>query len=502
MYRLFPLLIIGAALVGCGATDKIKKTFSGGEDNNAKPTELNDIRQRLSVVKLWDQNAGKGTDELYLKLIPTLTNGRIYGSDFKGDVICFDAVTGKRIWKTDIDENITGGTGASARVAVVGTNEGHVIAISAETGKKIWRSRVSSEVLSAPVIDEGIVVVRTIDGNIFGLDEETGKRLWIYDRTVPALTLRGTSAPVISDDMVVAGFDGGKLAALELETGKLIWETRVSMGSGRSELDRMVDIDAEPIIQDGVIYVSTFQGRISAVDLITGRLIWFRDIPSYAGLSVDSSYVYVTDDDSHIWALDKFSGNSIWKNEKLEARSATGPTVLEQFVVVGDLEGYVHWLDSNTGDFIARHQLGKDRIITHPVVSDDILYVYSSNGKLGAYTYKGALKQARPGKKYNFDEVDESGKSEDEIIMEMINQPDAPPEESNTSGKSEDEIIMEMINQQEQGTEAAPVATPPQTNYDDPDFDASAEDEEEKKGFFGRMMDIFSDDDDEEEQKQ
>ena len=382
---LFLTLLVQA---GCGTMKSVNQYFTGGVDNTEPPTPLTAFPQRLQVIEVWSRNVGKGTDEQYLKLAPAIYENHVYIADSKGYLSALDAVTGKDVWRTDTDQPITGGPGTGDDLILFGTKEAEIFAYAAADGQFLWQARVSSEVLAAPQAEDNFVVVRTIDGKLFGLNAETGARLWNYDRTVPALTLRGTSAPIIHDGLVITGFDGGKLAALELNSGRLLWETPISESSGRSELDRMVDIDSEPVILDGVIYVATFQGNIAAVELETGRMQWNRDISSYAGLGVDSKHVYVTDDESNVWALDRTSGASVWKQELLKARAVTAPTSIGNYVVVGDLEGYLHWMDSETGDFIARHQFTKDRIIAPPVASHDILYAYSSNGALGAFTYQ------------------------------------------------------------------------------------------------------------------
>ena len=372
---------------GCSAVTDQVTSFMGGEDNSVPPTPLEDIQQQITIETLWNQDIGDGSNKQYLKLVPEYFQNKIFVADSDGEVEAIDAQTGKTLWSHDTDAKITGGPGAADNLIMIGTGDAEIIGLSPESGEETWRNRVSSEILATPVMSDNIVIVRTIDGKIFGLNADDGKRLWVYDRTVPVLTLRGTSSPVIAKGYVIAGFDEGRLAAIELHTGKLVWETRIALGSGRSELERMVDIDAEPVIVDDVIYVATFQGRIAALSLDSGRILWTRDISSYAGLCTDESAIYITDDDSEIWALDRFTGNSIWKQDKLQARAATGPDIIGNMVVVGDMEGYLHWLDKKTGNIVGRNRMSKNMIIAAPVSADDKLYSYASDGTLGAFSY-------------------------------------------------------------------------------------------------------------------
>ncbi len=387
--RVFLLLIVVSTCFGCGAKKALNNFMGGGGDNTEPPTELSDFAESTQLDKVWSQNVGKGTDELYIKLVPAVLDDKIFIADTRGNIAGLFADTGKNIWKNKSKLSITGGPSADNALVMVGTDEGEVLCLSAETGEELWRSRVSSEILSSPKESDGVVVIRTIDGKIFALDATDGKRLWVYDRTVPALTLRGTSTPAISNGLIIAGFDGGRLTALELKTGKLVWETKVAISRGRSELERMVDIDAQPLIVDDIIYVTTFQANVSALALDSGTVLWQRDISSHSELAADESSLYVTEDTGHVWAIDRFSGTSIWEQGKLAHRKVTGPAVLGDRVIIGDLEGYLHWLDKSTGAISGRVKIDRQPILTQPIISNETLFAYSSGGTLAAFTYVG-----------------------------------------------------------------------------------------------------------------
>jgi outer membrane protein assembly factor BamB len=442
--RALILLIIFSTCVACSSTQKLAESiFASDDDNSEPPSPLTNIIATADLNQVWSENIGKGTDELFIKLTPVIKGEHVFIADTRGEIVALFADSGKNVWDNDSDLPITGGPGADENLVLVGTSEGDVLALISESGEEAWRTKVSSEVLSPPRESDGVVVVRTIDGKIFALDAATGDRLWIYDRTVPNLTLRGTSTPVIANGLVIAGFDGGRLTALELKTGKLIWEAKVAIPRGRSQLERMVDIDSQPLILGDSIYVTTFQANVSALSLDSGQVLWQRDISSHSELSADTEYLYVTDYLGNIWALDRFSGGSIWKQEKLMHRKVTGPAILGDKVIVGDLEGYLHWLDKETGDFAARIEVEEDPILTKPIVANGMLFAYSSGGKLAAYTYKNNEVTGRPNKP---------------VIVEE------QPEIKKTT-----------------------------TSYKQP-----AESEEEESSFFGSFLDIFSGDDEEE----
>ena len=388
MIKRFSLLLCVAVLSACGVTDTVSEFLKGDSDNAEPPAELIEFNQRLNIVELWSESVGSGTDKQYLKLAPVAANQRIYVADADGRVQALDATNGKKIWSVNAKARITGGPGFGENTVLIGTGEGVTIAYSADDGDELWRSTLSSEILSPPQKSNNTVVVRTGDGKVVGLSGNTGKRLWIYDRPVPSLTLRGTSTPAISDELVIAGFDGGRMAALELRTGKLIWEASVATARGSSELERMVDIDSTPLVVDGVIYIATFQGHLSAMQLETGRVLWDTDISSYAGFGADEQNIYVTDDKSHISAFDRYTSTNIWKQEKLHLREITAPASIGDYIVVGDFEGYLHWMSKSSGKFVARTELCNKRIITQPLTVGKILYGYCSDGSLTAFTYR------------------------------------------------------------------------------------------------------------------
>ena len=385
--RLLLLLGVLALASACSTVSNTVRDLTGGEeDNSIPPAELLDFESTIEVEKVWSNRYAKGVDELFIPLIPAPYKNRVYTADRDGRMIALDAETGEEIWSERNKKwRISGGPGVGEDMVFVGTSDAEVIARDAETGEEKWVAQVSSEVLAPPVASGGTVVVRTGDGKLVGLDAQTGSRNWVYDRTIPVLTLRGTSAPVIYAGIVVAGFDNGRLVALDLTTGKLEWEARLAVPSGRSDLERMVDVDTEPTIVDDTAYAASFQANVAAVSIYGGQLEWTRDISSYAKLAVDDDHVYVTDELGNVWALERYNGTAVWRQQGLRARQVTGPAVIGDYVVVGDYEGYLHWIDRRSGDFVHRLRLDDERILVPSRKVGDVLLAFSSSGVLAAY---------------------------------------------------------------------------------------------------------------------
>lgn len=375
MFKYLLLSFLGIGLSGCG--------IFGGKDNTEPPAPLVNFSPTLTLKTVWTARTGGNVSQDYLRIGPTFHDEQLLITSPQGQVQALNFKDGNRIWMQKIGVPISSSAGVGENLILVGSHKGDVVALSATDGKEVWRTQVSSEVLVPPQISQGVVVVRTADGKLFGLTSKNGKQLWVYERsTVPLLTLRGTSTPLVVNDLIIAGFDNGRLAALELHTGKVLWEAPIAVPSGRTELERMVDIDADPLLANKVIYVSSYQGRTVAIDLLQGKLLWERDIFSYVGLGIDDHALYVTDTKSHIWALDRNTGASLWKQTQLQARGLTAPVSLGDYVVVGDKEGYLHWLQRDNGQFAARYRLSHYRILVPPLVVGDSLVAYDSRGQL------------------------------------------------------------------------------------------------------------------------
>lgn len=382
-YRAFSIGVMFAATLALGGCSTVGSWFSGSEAVDP-PAELVDFEEAIEVNEIWSRNVGAGVSKYYLKLRPLVDSGRVFAAERKGGVRAYDARSGDRIWEAETRTLISGGPGGGDGLVLVGSSDGDVVALSAETGEEKWRTRVTSEVLAPPVAANGVVVTRTADGKLFGLSVGDGSQLWVYDRSVPVLTLRGTSMPVLASGAAVSGFDSGQLVAVSLENGQTLWESRIAVPRGRSELERLVDIDADPLVADGVVYAVSFQGRIAALDLFSGSFIWQRDMSSYAGVGVQDEIIYVTDADSFVWALDRRNSASLWRQDKLKGRQLTAPLGFDGYVVVGDFEGYVHWLSREDGRMLARVRVDSSGILAPPVAYRDIVIIYGKGGTLTA----------------------------------------------------------------------------------------------------------------------
>jgi outer membrane protein assembly factor BamB len=367
------VLLMAANLLACG--DK---------DNSEPPADLVDFDASAKAQKLWSASIGGGAAQQFIKLYPLLLSDRLIAADRGGNVVAVNADTGKVIWRTELDVTISGGVGGNAEYHVITTRDGEVIVLNA-SGDLLWRKNISSESLSPSAIDDDRIIIRSVDGNILALSVVDGKQLWIYSRDVPALSLRGTSSPVVDQSRVYVGLDNGRLIALDTADGHSIFDVAVASATGRSEIERLNDIDGDAVLDKNLLYIASYQGRVIAIDVRRGTLIWTRKISTSTGVDAGVTTLFMSDDRDHIWAMGRDNGATMWKQEKLQARQLTRPVAMGDNIVVGDYAGYLHWLSQFDGHFVARVQVDSDGILVPPLVRNDRIYVMSRDGDLVAY---------------------------------------------------------------------------------------------------------------------
>jgi outer membrane protein assembly factor BamB len=341
----------------------------------------------LPVKKLWNEGVGGGKKQMVLRLGlgPAVDNGVVFAASHKGEVLAASLDTGRHIWIKNLKVPLSAGPSAGAGLVVVGSSKGAVVALDAATGRELWRARVNSELLSGPAIGGEVVVIRSVDGRLHGLDAHTGKELWSVEQQVPRLSLRGTATPIITKEVAISGFDNGKVMAVSLHTGDTVWDTALASPHGRTELDRLVDIDSAVRTVGDNVFATGFQGRTAMLALDSGQVWWSHDMSSYKGLAVDADNLYVTQSDGIVVALRQRDGSELWRNQKLKLRRLSAPVLTSTALAVADFQGYVHWLDKTTGELVARERIAKERITNSPVAAGDTVVVLTDRGKLAAF---------------------------------------------------------------------------------------------------------------------
>lgn len=390
--RTLSIVLLALLLSSCAGLGVIKDAvdgigeYFGGKDNAEPPAELKKLEESsVNVHRLWDASIGKGHDQKFANLTAEATEDRVYAADHRGLVEARDRLKGDRVWSVETDLPLSSGPVYDEGRLLFGTSNAELLALDGSNGALLWKTVLSSEITALPKIKDDTIVVRTNDGKLTALDARTGATRWYHERSVPALSIRSRGSPAVVDDLVLDGYGSGKLSALSLTDGKPVWEVTVAVPHGRSEVERLVEMDADPVIHGDTVYVTGYQGGVAALSLREGEVLWRQDNPSsHVGMAVYRRTLFTTDVSSDLWALDASSGADLWKQDELHQRRLTRPALVKSYLVVGDFEGYLHVLSQDDGSLVGRIRIDDTPIDVPPIVYDDVVYVYSNGGVLAA----------------------------------------------------------------------------------------------------------------------
>lgn len=375
------LALSGALLLaGCSTMYDAVDWLNPFSRSAPKMATLPVIKATSEARARWTVGIGKSGNYVFT---PAVVGNSVYVASNDGSIAKIE--DGSTVWRINAGQPLSAGVGSDGSLVAVGTPKGEILTFSASDGKALWKAKVSSEVLAAPAVGLEGVVVKSGDNRVFLLDTNDGRSKWNYQRATPTLSLRSAAAPVFSDKYVFVGFPGGKLVALDLRNGAPVWEGTVALPKGATELDRVADIVSVPVVDGRQICSVAYQGRVACFDLSQGGvLIWARDFSSAAGLTIDGRYLFATDDKGAVHALDRGTGASLWKQDKLVTRRVSGPGVRRGLVAVGDGEGYVHFMARDEGAFAARLATDGTPIVAPVQVVGNSFLVQTTGGSVVA----------------------------------------------------------------------------------------------------------------------
>ncbi len=394
------LVLVALLVSSCATLSKLK--FWGDDDEADAPMPLPEIRMEVNLKREWSANVGKGLGERFARLTPALLVDMIVAADAYGAIAAFDRFSGKRRWRTRIEPSdegfgfgfgpkrdgafVSAGVAAAEGIVAIGTSNGEVVALDAANGRTLWRVSISSEAEGRPAIGDGLVYIGTTDGRLAALDMLSGKERWNHDSQVPVLTLRGGGSVNYVDGVVYAPFANGKLVALNSEDGEILWEHRMSLSQGRSELERIIDVDSGAEVLGRFVYSVNYNGNLKSLRRSDGASVWEMKVSSYSPVATGYGNVYVVDDQDALLAVDQREANVIWRQERLLRRELTAPTTASSYLAVGDGEGYVHLVAQSDGRLVGRAKVG--RAIYSPLLfADSLLYCYDGYGRLTAFSF-------------------------------------------------------------------------------------------------------------------
>lgn len=347
------------------------------------PKALTDIDATSTLEEQWSTRVGKGFGRARYPIAPARDGDTLFAADAFGTVEAFAAESGERQWEVALDTPISSALTAVAGELYLGTRNGEVLALDQRDGSVNWRARVSSEVLAAPQANQQLLIVQSTDGHVTALDRSNGEERWVHTRSQPRLTLRDTGTPQTIDPVTFVGFANGRLTTLDNRNGQPLWEQQVAIPSGRSDVDRLVDITAQPVLtEDGRLFVTSYNGRVMALDATRGEVLWAQELSSRHTPVLVGRFLFVATDASHVVALDADSGGEIWRNEALEGRWITPPAFADGRLVLGDADGYLHLLDAREGKLVGRTRVDSAGISVRPVTEGGTVHVQANNGHL------------------------------------------------------------------------------------------------------------------------
>lgn len=375
-----------ALLLACLILAGLSAACSSATDNSEPPAALTKIEDKLPLIVNWKVDTRAAINSASYRLRPLQLGDRIYSIDTAGSIVCVDANYGTSLWRYETRLPAIAGLSGRGNRLLVTSRDGDIVAyqLSGDGLEEQWKIRIDSEIRALPVLDRDRVFVRSVDGKLRSLAISDGSQQWMVSRRVPVLSLTGNSEPLVDGDRVIAGFDDGKLIAYDRVDGEIRWESTISVPSGRTEVERLVDLDGRFVLRDGIIYVASFQGRLAAVQAVSGDLLWSRQFSSFQSIAIDDDALYLSAENSDLWSIDRRTGSAFWKQDVLHARKITAPSIIGNRVVVADLDGYLHWFNRSDGKLVGRIRIGAARSYVQPLIREASVVTLDKYGLLAS----------------------------------------------------------------------------------------------------------------------
>ena len=386
---LLPGLLSVTLLSGC--------SLFNGEEDVVKMSPLPTVENQFNPQTAWSTSVGNGIGDFYSNLHPAFQDGTVYAADRRGTVKAVSLADGKEEWSVDLSEKtgflsanrsalLSGGVTAAGGHIFVGSEKAQVYALNSADGAIAWQTKVAGEALSRPVVSDGLVLIHTSNGMLQALNESDGAVKWTVNLDMPSLSLRGESAPTTAFGAAIVGGDNGRVSAVLMQQGQMIWQQRISQATGATEIDRLSDVDTTPVVVDNVVYALAYNGNLTALDLRSGQIMWKRELGSVSDFVIDGGRIYLVDQTARVLALSVEGGVTLWTQTALQYRNLTSPVLYNGNLVVGDSEGYMHWMDTSDGRFVAQQKVDGSGFQTEPVVANDKLLIQAKDGTLYAIT--------------------------------------------------------------------------------------------------------------------
>jgi outer membrane protein assembly factor BamB len=386
-------------LLAAGLSIGLLSACSSSDVEEEPVSELTEIQASVFPTLSWSTSVGDGVGDYYSQLRPAVNYGKVFVADRFGEVVAFDEATGDTLWEHDFSElfktsalaknkgaRLAAGVTVAQGKVFIGGESGLLGVLNAEDGETLWHVVAGGELLSAPTVAEDLVVVNTSAGTLEAYNVDTGAKAWVFDMSLPNLTLRGTGSAGYEAGGFFVGSADGKVAVVIKSNGQLAWEQPIYTPSGGNEFTRMADVDMTPLLLGDNLYAVSYNGNLVSMEMRTGRIIWTRKYSSFNELASAGLNLFLVDDHSRIYAVDRRNGLELWSNSELANRGLTSPAIIGDYLVVGDFEGYLHFIDRTSGKLVGRIEIDSDGLYSQPLVVGDKIYVQGRSGMVAAVT--------------------------------------------------------------------------------------------------------------------
>ena len=336
--------------------------------------------EKAAAVKLnWRVNLGRGSRLQLRHQSPAEVGDVVYLCDWRR-LIALNLTNGKRLWRKKLGAPISGCLAHFGERIYLSDEDGIVYAINAENGDIIWQKQLDADSVTPPTANENVVLIQTVSEKLYALNANDGTQLWSYSAYNPGLTLFGSFHPIIIGNIAISGFADGSVVVFDWSSGNPVSFRQISVPQGQSDIERLVDIDATAIFDDGQLYMSSYGGTTLGLDLRSGTEIWRNDIGSFLTMAQDSERLFVVDKDNRIYAIKKSDGEIIWEREDYLYRGLTAPVLFDDYLAMGDRNGQLHVFASEDGSPVGRRKMGLKDIINFMVATSEGILLIDKEG--------------------------------------------------------------------------------------------------------------------------
>ncbi|QDK37824.1 PQQ-binding-like beta-propeller repeat protein [Bdellovibrio sp. NC01] len=365
---LWPLLL---TLVGCSSFNSTMENWSSR--NNKRTFEVKTAWVRSTTEK---ENLGFRKIN---RMTPLLVGDLVIQGNGLDGISAYSRDNGDLKWRLPVVNGVEPSATIIRDRLFFGASDGNFYSVEASTGRVQWTFPTKTENLSEPLLDEGVVYFLSGSNVFYALDAATGKQLWLYSRQdTSQFSIRGGSKAALKDGNLYVGFSDGSLVALNAKTGNVVWELQLNRNK------RFRDIDATPVVDGDLIYISGYDDKLYCVSAAKGEVVWRIDGGGYSGVTLFGDKLFYPTSTGEVQALAKANGEKLW-SYKLKEGIPTQIKVFKGIVTFGESQGRLVFLDMNTGKALGEMEPGRG-ILSSPQVDEKNNRVYFISGEANLYS--------------------------------------------------------------------------------------------------------------------